>query len=530
MKRILLGLMPFWKSLIPPLSLACLKSYIQNEDYEIKTCNANIDNELIGFYTNYFSIFKDYMPPEKLGNIYNLGNDLLEHHLTLVFNGVKDEVLDESVKTIIYHNYYISASETLIKKLNILVYKYYNYIESYIDDLITEFNPDIIGLTIYRGTLASTLYVLRYVKRKCPEIKTIIGGPIFSQELVPDSPNFDAFIEEISFIDSLFIGEGEIMLKKYLNGQIPSSQKVICLRDVDDQLMNIDDVPLPSFNADTLGFYLYLPIYTSRGCPYKCSFCAETVNWVKYRKKKPNHIYHDMANLNQQYNKKLFLLADSLINPVVDGLADVLCDIDASYFYDGYLKIDRKIEDAKIVEKWAKSGFYRARLGIESGSQRVLDSMEKKINIAQIKTSLINLAEAGIKTSTYWIVGYPGETESDFLETLDLITEMKNYIYEAECNPFRYFYSGQVGSDDWGTQFKNTKMYSPEIQKKLLYQTWILETEPNREEIYNRVCRFEEHTRKNGVPNPYTLKDIFMADERWKSLHSKAVPNIFDIL
>jgi radical SAM superfamily enzyme YgiQ (UPF0313 family) len=77
---------------------------------------------------------------------------------------------------------------------------------------------------------------------------------------------------------------------------------------------------------------------------------------------------------------------------------------------------------------WRRGGFYRARLGIESGSPKILQKMGKNTTIDQIKKALSNLAYARIKTTTYWIVGYPGETEEDFLKTLTLIKELQNEI------------------------------------------------------------------------------------------------------
>ena len=80
---------------------------------------------------------------------------------------------------------------------------------------------------------------------------------------------------------------------------------------------------------------------------------------------------------------------------------------------------------------------------------RAMILISTKITTEQIKSAVASLAKAGIKTTTYWIAGYPGETEEDFQQTLDLIEEMKNDIYEAEANPFWYYLNALVKSDEW---------------------------------------------------------------------------------
>ena len=208
-------------------------------------------------------------------------------------------------------------------------------------------------------------------------------------------------------------------------------------------------------------------------------------------------------------------------------LAKELLNSTISLYWDGYLRVDEQSRDIEKPLLWRRGGFYRARLGIESGSARVLELMNKRITPQQIRMSLVNLAHAGIKTSTYWVIGYPGETEEDFMETLNLILELKDHIYEAEANPFRFYLSGQVKSGEWAAKNKSTLLYPGNAVELLILQTWILQdVQPSREEIYSRLSRFVAHCKKWGIPNPYTWQEINEADERWKKLHPNAVPSL----
>jgi radical SAM superfamily enzyme YgiQ (UPF0313 family) len=121
-------------------------------------------------------------------------------------------------------------------------------------------------------------------------------------------------------------------------------------------------------------------------------------------------------------------MSDSLLDPIVTDLANELVNSDTAMYWDGYIRADQAASDEDKVFLWRRGGLYRARLGIESGSPHVLELMNKKITPVQIRTALTNLARVGIKTSTYWVIGFPGETEEDFQQTLDILEELKEEI------------------------------------------------------------------------------------------------------
>ncbi len=194
-----------------------------------------------------------------------------------------------------------------------------------------------------------------------------------------------------------------------------------------------------------------------------------------------------------------------------------------SCYYVGYLRVCDEACNIENTMQWRRGGFYRARLGVESGSQHVLDMMSKGITVEQIKGTISTLAMAGIKTTVYIVIGHPGETEEDFQASLDLMEELKNDIWEAECNPFNYYYSNQNSEDFWAS--KRRLLYPEYATDMLIAQTWTLDIEPQREEVYNRMGRFVQHCDKLGIPNPYSIEEIYKADERWKKLHKNAVPS-----
>jgi hypothetical protein len=86
---------------------------------------------------------------------------------------------------------------------------------------------------------------------------------------------------------------------------------------------------------------------------------------------------------------------------------------------------------------------------------------------------------------------------------------------------------GQVNSGEWAQ--KSTLLYPEEAKHMLILPTYILETDPHREEIYDRMRRFYQHITRLNIPNPYSLHSIHQADERWNKLHKNSVPSLLEL-
>jgi len=521
------ALLPYWTPLIPPFGLANMKGYLNEHNYKTKIFDANIDKKFVKILSNYFNILKKAIPENAQGNLINVGNDLMANHLMMHYNLTNQHDYESVVKDLVYKTYNFTIDSDSISELRFVVDNFFDQLEQFIKRIISKYDITNFGFTVYRGTVVATLYAAEIIKRLKPEIKVIIGGAIFSQELPIGTPDFERFLNKADNIDKIFIGEGELLMLDFLKGKLDDSKKIYELRDVYNERVDINKMVLADFSDLDLNPYTYLPSYTSRSCPFQCSFCAETVYWGKYNKRKTEVVVEELTNYKKQYSSNLFLFCDSLLNPTIDKLSDAFLKNDMDIYWDGYLRIDKTctVENTNF---WRKAGFYRARLGVESGSQKILDAMEKKIDIELIKKSIINLAKSGTKTTTYWIVGYPGETEEDFQETLDLIEELKDYLYEAEANPFRYYYAGQSNSDGWGQEF-DKKLLFPDLDEYLNMRTWTLDTPPFREEVIDRLTRFSNHCKSLEIPNPYSLWEIYHADERWKALHESSVPSIVEL-
>jgi len=529
-EKILLMVLPFWPLLIPPLGIASLRSYLGKNGYDVSAVDANTEMEFMDLLQRYTATLKQIIEDERLGNFHNTAYEVLRNHL-MAFQNYREsnqyskDDYKELIKILIKENYFCEISNENIANLDHILDEFYKILNIYMSDLLEKEQPTIVGISTFTQTLPATLFSLKLIKKNYPHIKTMMGGGIFSDMLAINSINFNRFIESTPYLDKVIVGEGEMLFLKYLKGELPANQKVYTIKDVSGELMDFNDIAIPDFSGFNMESYTQNAYFTSRSCPFQCSFCSETVLWGKYRRKKATQVVEGLKELYQNHKFQLFLLSDSLLNPSISKLSDELIKNKCSFYFDGYLRAgkDVTIEQAR---KWRKAGFYRARLGVESGSPHVLELMDKHLTPEEIKSSIINLAQAGIKTTTYWVIGHPEETEADFQQTLDLIEELKDYIYEADCNAFQYSVGAQAESDSWHLKYGTSLIYPEKFTDLLITQMWQVNADPSREIVFDRVCRFIDHCRNLGLQNPYTFREIYFADKRWKELHQHAVPMI----
>lgn len=523
-ERILLVMLPYWTPLIPPQGIASIKVYLEKHGYSVRTADANIEEVFKEIYEDYFNALKRFVPEDQWGNFYNIGHDVLRNQMMAYFNHTPEhrEEYSQLVKIIIYNTFLYNLSSHQIDVLNTILERYYNELEIYMLDLLNQEKPAVVGLSTNLGTLASCLFGFRLIKKHNPDILTVAGGTVFSGELPIGSPDFDYFMDNTPYIDNVLVGEGQQLLLKLLEGELPVSRRLVTLEDVGGKTLDTADLDLPDLSDFPLQRYPYMANGTSFSCPHNCRFCNVRGFFGEYRAKSIRQIMNEFRELYRRHRCQLYFMTDALLNPLITELSGELAKSELSVYMDGYLRVSGEVCDRDKTLLWRRGGLYRTRLGIETGSPRLLEMMDKNITLEESRESLASLAEAGIKTTAYFVVGFPGETEEDFQQTLDYLEEMKNNIWQAECNPFYYYFVGQPNSDKWSAYRK--LLYPESARKLLMTQTWIVDCEPSREERFRRIFRFEEHRKKLGIPNPYSYQEINRADERWQNLHENSVP------
>lgn len=524
-QRILLLMLPFWIPMIPPMGVSSLKGYLEPHGFDVKTIDANTDNRFRDIYQHYFNALKQYIPESLQGNIINLGNYLLEKHMMAYLNRTNEDQCRELFNIMLEESFLCRFQDQQIDVLNGLIQTYFQRLDEYITHLLQQEQPDLLGLSVFGGNLPAVMKLVKTAKETYPHMKIILGGGVFVEQLAEGSKDMENFLHAAGeYIDHIIVGEGENLFLEYLKGNLPESEKIYTLTNQHVPEMNLNEKHIPNYTGFDMGYYSYLGASGSRSCPYKCKFCNERTTWGKYRKKDPRQIVEEMMDMSKLNNYQLFFFSDSLLNPIITPLSNEMIDSGASLYWDGFFRADKHACDRENTFMWRRAGFYRARLGLESGSIDVLEKMGKEIDLDTIRQSVYSLASAGIKTTTYWVIGYPGETEQDFQMTLDLVEEMKDNIYEAETNPFTLFPNSRIAMDPELNMGKKIPAYPSWAEPMLICQYYNLAIEPSRKEVIDRMQRFEMHCKTLGIPNPYSLQEIHLADDRWQRLHQNAVP------
>ena len=528
-EKILLGILPYWDPMIPPLGIARLKGFLQEYAYEVKTVDLIVKKESLDFYNQYFNVLKEVVPTNRRGNFYNIGHDVLQNQMMAHIRCRDKAEYIKLVKLLIFNTYYVDAADQWVHRLKDLVDNFYKWLSGCFFEILEQEKPGILGLTVYKGTLPASLHIFKQTRERYPHIRTVMGGGLFADTHALGTPNFDTLVEEtVDYVDKFFVGQGEKLFLKYLEGELPQGQRLYTLADIDGKGLDFSaaDISPSDFSDLELHDYPYLGATGSTGCQYRCGFCNSLSFWGTYRKKSPRQLADEMIGMYRTYGHQLFFMTDAMLNPIVAQLAGELINRGVSLYYDAYFRVDKASAVRENTLSWRRGGLYRVRLGVESGSQRILNAMNKGITPDMTRAAVAALAYAGIKTTAYWVVGYPGETEADFQETLELLEELQNDIFQAECNPFLYHFAGQSASDTWASKRKN--LYPEEMNDMLVFKSWTLDIQPSRQETYQRVFRFVNRCKELGIPNPYSLNEHFKADERWKKLHKNAAPSLVD--
>jgi tRNA A37 methylthiotransferase MiaB len=514
-RRVALARFPYFTPMAPPLGLGLLKAFLNARGHAVRTYDFNVDERLWDAHHVYFKILNRYAR-QGANDGYSKLWSILNAHLQAYASGAANERC-LSLVVRLAELFAIQIDRDTALELQGCVASYFNRIDEIISKIDLS-SHDVFGVSAYTTSLATSLYALRVVKAKYPRIKTVIGGGLFADDFATGSENLERMMNSCHFIDHIVLGEGELLFAKLVEGDF-GDRRLVNLADLGKETLNVDDVPTPDFDDFDMDSYSHLTIEGGRSCPFQCSFCSETIQWGSYRKKTKESLASQMDYLSRRHGNKNFFMADSLINPYINGLASELVERNIDVLFDGYLRADRAVADRTKTRAYARAGLYRARLGMETGSERLLKVMDKRTHPDTMSDVLASLCEGGIRTTTYWVVGHPGETDEDFEETLRFVNSNYKHIYELEAHPYYYFPYGQVSS----RLFQAESVYPDEIVEILKYQVWdVADHNPSRAVRFERLQRMSQNAARLGIPNIYSLEDKYKAEDRWLSLSPAA--------
>lgn len=324
--------------------------------------------------------------------------------------------------------------------------KSYNYYLNCTNDIlaqIKEIDPVVIGISCNTFNRYNVFYYSKLIKEELPHTTIVLGGP---------HPTFTSedILRYHEYIDIIIRGEGELtvveLYEAITKNKSLKNVKGITYREsgkishnADRNLIeNIDMVPFPARHLFPVESYDVkrpgLPkrssvIITSRGCPSGCRFCASSHFWHKrYRIRTPENIIAEITKVLQDNprTRGIYFFDDTLT--INKNFVTKLCNeikinkLDFEWVTSSRVNVSRD-----TIQLMYKNGCRCLDFGVESGSQRVLNSIGKNITVEQVKKVARICKNVGMRSRYTWIIGLPGETYEDLNETFELIKYLGAY-------------------------------------------------------------------------------------------------------
>ena len=359
---------------------------------------------------------------------------------------------------------------------------------NYGDDLKT-FKPDYLVVNIATPTLENDLEAVKTAKEICPDIITVAKGAAF----LTYGTNI---LENHKSLDIGILGETEETLKEILEGKNPEKIKGIFYRQGlriiftgnRPFIENLDLLPFPARHLVNNNLYrrpdnnkVQATIKVSRGCPYHCFFCLATpVSGAKVRKRSPENIVAEIKECVEKYNITNFLFWSDIFNIDRDWVFD-LCQkiIDSGLKITWSANTRADTADLEMALKMYEAGCRLVSIGVESGSQYMLDKIGKKITLNDIRETVNIFKKAKIRIYNYFVIGLPWEDEDTVEDTIEFAIELNSdfiSFYTATPLPGTkfYAYASQNNLFNNQTSFKNAYYY-PSVNTHFLSKERIFE-------------------------------------------------------
>lgn len=303
---------------------------------------------------------------------------------------------------------------------------FYRYVESE--------KPAVVGLYSNLMTKLNILQLIRYLKSH--GITVILGGP---------EATFNAEDYINNGADIVVIGEGELTLAETLgclmkdSGTGLGTVQGISFRAEDGSIIrtpprpyvqNLDTLPLPDRDAIDLGRYIETwrtyhgtgstSLITARGCPFHCNWCSTAVYGHSHRRRSVSNVVDEVELLLARYRPDMLWYADDVFTISHKWLFEFASEMKRRNLqtpFECISRADRVNED--VLRTLKELGCFRLWLGSESGSQRILDSMERGVTVEQIRIATKTARKYGIQTGLFVMLGYVEENIDDIEATIE---------------------------------------------------------------------------------------------------------------
>ncbi|MCK5557134.1 MAG: radical SAM protein [Candidatus Hydrogenedentes bacterium] len=302
---------------------------------------------------------------------------------------------------------------------------------------LSEIDAAVVGFSLTDTNLPFSVELARRIRKSDPNKIIIFGGHRVFFEEEPDAQ------VPLDACDAIVKGEGELtlldILQNGLNKNIgtytPEGDHWVFNGDR-ELITDLDQFPWPRYEDVDWNLYPMreMNIVGSRGCIFRCAFCNDIIRARhRFRKRSPAHIAEEMLYNKAKNNVRFTCFNDSLVNADYRHL-DELCDILLKRNFDRPWAANFSVRGnmpEELIRKAKRAGLSIVVLGLESGSPNVLKLMKKGCTVEEEEWFVNALHDAGIRMDITLIVGFPGETEQNFEETLAFLTKIAPKVWQV---------------------------------------------------------------------------------------------------
>jgi len=303
-----------------------------------------------------------------------------------------------------------------------------------VEDVIRKESPDLVGVTVNTPKYGSALNVARIAKENNPATIVVLGG--FHPTILP--------METISNkeVDVVVRGEGEYTFPELVRS-VESGGKLNGINGItykaNDEIIHNSERPLIE-NLDTLPFparhrLLYKETYsphgfglmfTSRGCPFRCIFCASHKVWGrKVRYRSANNVIEEIKEVSSTYKTKHFSFEDdtfTLNRRRVEKICDLLISEKLDFLWRCYTRAN--LLNDQLASKMKKAGCYSVAIGVESGDPTTLELIKKGVTLKQVTDASKILRRHKIRMAAFFMIGFPWETAKEVKKTVSFMRQL----------------------------------------------------------------------------------------------------------
>jgi anaerobic magnesium-protoporphyrin IX monomethyl ester cyclase len=316
-----------------------------------------------------------------------------------------------------------------VKVLNLSAFTW-----SRVEEIIAKLDADVFGMSCWTANRRGVKLVSDLIKEKHPKAHVVVGGP----HATPLGPEL---LRHYPSVDTVCLGESDITFLEIIDrlGKGESTKKIAgtVYRDGDrvvtaperKNIADLDDLASPHAYFDTH------ILMTSRGCPWACTFCGAETSWGRgFRANSIEYVLDAMAKVTSRLPVKMIQIKDDTFTTNKKRVLE-LCkrmrEKKMGFFWSCDTRVDLLSDE--LLKEMRLAGCQRLSLGVESGSQEILDKIEKKITVAEILESTALAKKYGIKVRYYMMLGNRGDNRHTFEETLRFLEKAKPHEYVFSC-------------------------------------------------------------------------------------------------